>query len=365
MKKFHVFAIMVIMILAGALAGCKKNTIKLTADHFIAELGEEMSEDLHYYVDAKESVIKDCTLDLSEVLTYEVGTYTGKVIYKETEYPFTVEVKDTVAPKTKLLQDIFHLEEDEYLDIGDIFEEIDEYDEYIIKFSYLDQEVEDEGLIFSKAGEYNIKAEITDKSGNSVKFEFKVIVTEFSLPEFTGLTDVTLKPGDTFDWLAGVTAADKKDGDLTDKIRVEITEIDMTENGEYFAYYYVTDSDDNEAEGERRVFVTGNREPVEYEEPEEKEDMTIPEIRGLTPLSIMLGEPLPDLMAGVTAYDAKDGDLTARIQMEVDVDLSEPGEYEIVYYVVDNDDNEGLGSRTLTIIAPETQEETEAEAEAE
>lgn len=359
MKKFHVFTIMIVMILAGALTGCSKNTLKLTAENFTAELGEEMPEDLHYYVDAKESVIKDCELDLSEVFVYETGTYTGKVIYNKTEYPFTVEVKDTVAPKTKLLQDTFNLEEEEYLDISDIFEEIEEYDEYVVKFSYLDQEIEDEGLVFSEAGEYEVKAEITDKSGNSVKFEFKVIVSELSIPEFTGLTDVTLKPGDTFDWLAGVTAFDKRDGDLTSKIEVETTEIDMTENGEYYAYYYVTDSDDNEGVGERRVIVKGNREAVEYEEPEETEDMTIPEIRGLTPLRIMLGEPMPDLMAGVTAYDAKDGDLTARIQIDVDVDLSEPGEYEIVYYVEDNDGNEGLGNRILTIQEPETQDEAQ------
>ena len=54
--------------------------------------------------------------------------------------------------------------------------------------------------------------------------------------------DKTLTVGDSFDVMAGVTALDKEDGDLTDKIEVINNTVDTSKAGTYTVTYKVTDS---------------------------------------------------------------------------------------------------------------------------
>ncbi|WP_430535351.1 Ig-like domain-containing protein [Listeria rocourtiae] len=58
-------------------------------------------------------------------------------------------------------------------------------------------------------------------------------------------TDKVLTVGDTFDPMAGVTATDKEDGNLTSKIIVTSNNVDTTKAGTYAVTYSVTDSDKN------------------------------------------------------------------------------------------------------------------------
>lgn len=57
--------------------------------------------------------------------------------------------------------------------------------------------------------------------------------------------DKTLTVGDKFDPLDGVTASDKEDGDLTDKIEILECDVDTSKAGTYKVTYRVTDSDGN------------------------------------------------------------------------------------------------------------------------
>ena len=54
--------------------------------------------------------------------------------------------------------------------------------------------------------------------------------------------DKTLSVGDTFDLLKDVTAIDREDGDLTDKIEVIYNNVDTTKAGTYEATYKVIDT---------------------------------------------------------------------------------------------------------------------------
>lgn len=54
--------------------------------------------------------------------------------------------------------------------------------------------------------------------------------------------DKKLTVGDSFDVMAGVTALDKEDGDLTDKIEVINNTVDTSKAGTYTVTYKVTDS---------------------------------------------------------------------------------------------------------------------------
>jgi len=65
---------------------------------------------------------------------------------------------------------------------------------------------------------------------------------EDSAPTFNGVHDVSLQIYDSFDPLAGVTATDAEDGDLTDRILITSNNVETTAIGSYTVTYSVTDS---------------------------------------------------------------------------------------------------------------------------
>lgn len=75
-------------------------------------------------------------------------------------------------------------------------------------------------------------------------------------PTISGATDVEITVGDTFDPLAGVTATDAEDGDLTASIVVSGS-VTATTIGIYTLVYSVTDSDSDNVQVSRVVTVTG------------------------------------------------------------------------------------------------------------
>ncbi|MBC1501464.1 DUF5011 domain-containing protein, partial [Listeria weihenstephanensis] len=72
----------------------------------------------------------------------------------------------------------------------------------------------------------------------------KVVVASNQKPVITA-ADKTIKVGDTFNPLTGVTATDKEDGNLTSKITVTKNTVNTAKEGTYQVTYSVTDSDKN------------------------------------------------------------------------------------------------------------------------
>jgi|GEM_PF-6605750 len=353
MKQFRVIAFIVLTMCI--FAGCTKGSITLKSDKITAELGVIISHEItDYVVASKPEELEKCELFLSDVDIYEVGIYEAKVVYAGQDYPFTIEVKDTVAPKAILAKEEFELEIGEYLDIYDVYSKIEEISEYVVYFSYGDIEVENEGLIFEEAGEFDIVSYIEDESGNKIEFTFKIIVLELSVPTFEGLTELNWNINeDKPDFLEGVTAYDTKDGDLTSAIEVDDSDIDEAYNDEYRIYYYVEDSEGNVGEAYRIINISGNKEDIDYVE---VIDETIPVISGMTEINITVGEAMPSmetLMAGVTAIDGKDGNITSKMYIDTgEVDVTTGGEYYIYYFVLDNDFNEGYAERLVIVTDP-------------
>ncbi|MBW3081173.1 DUF5011 domain-containing protein [Bifidobacterium sp. 79T10] len=73
-------------------------------------------------------------------------------------------------------------------------------------------------------------------------------------PVFTGVDDATIEVGAAFDPLAGVSAKDDVDGDLTGSITVEGA-VDTATAGEYRLTYTVSDKAGNKATAKRTVTV--------------------------------------------------------------------------------------------------------------
>ncbi|MEV0157004.1 LamG-like jellyroll fold domain-containing protein [Micromonospora sp. NPDC050686] len=79
--------------------------------------------------------------------------------------------------------------------------------------------------------------------------------TDVTAPVLTVPASTTVEQGTPFDPLAGVTAVDNTDGDLTDRIQV-IGTVDTTTPGSYPLTYLVADTNGNQAVANRVVTVT-------------------------------------------------------------------------------------------------------------
>ncbi|MGL5847465.1 MAG: immunoglobulin-like domain-containing protein [Aeromonas veronii] len=150
-------------------------------------------------------------------------------------------------------------------------------------------------------------------------------------PVFSGLSDTRIKQGTAFDPLAGVSANDKEDGDLTGQIQVEGS-VDTQRIGLYPLTYKVSDRDNNVTEQVRTIEVYSMK----------------PVFSGVTDTTLELGTAF-DPMTGVSAHDEEDGDLTAQIKVSGNVDSSKVGRYTLTYQVSDSAGQQVTQQRNVTV----------------
>ncbi|MGL5714608.1 MAG: glycosyl hydrolase family 18 protein [Paraclostridium sp.] len=195
----------------------------------------------------------------------------------------------------------------------------------------------------SKAGTYKLKYSVTDSEGLTTVKERTITVKEEvnEAPVFAGINNKTIKVGDKFDALAGVTANDKEDGNVTSKIKVE-GKVDTSKAGKYELTYSVVDSKGLETVAKRTITV---EEKVVTPEPEVNE---APVFAGVTDKTIKVGQ-IFDALAGVTATDKEDGNVTSDIKVSGKVDTSKAGKYTLTYSVKDSKGLETIAKRTITV----------------
>ncbi|MBS4697565.1 DUF5011 domain-containing protein [Aeromonas allosaccharophila] len=150
-------------------------------------------------------------------------------------------------------------------------------------------------------------------------------------PVFSGVSDTRIKQGTAFDPMAGVTANDKEDGDLTGQILVEGS-VDNQRIGLYPLTYKVSDRDNNVTEQVRSVEVYSMK----------------PVFSGVTDTTLELGTAF-DPMTGVSAHDEEDGDLTAQIKVSGSVDSNKVGRYTLTYQVSDSAGQLVTQQRNVTV----------------
>ena len=102
-----------------------------------------------------------------------------------------------------------------------------------------DIEVVRENVDINLAGEYEVTYKATDSSKASSIKTIKVIVND---PPMIYAEDKTIILGENFDELIGVTATDKEDEDITDKIEVIENNVNINKEGNYTVTYSVTDT---------------------------------------------------------------------------------------------------------------------------
>jgi hypothetical protein len=160
-------------------------------------------------------------------------------------------------------------------------------------------------------GVYTLVYTVSDKAGNTASAERKVTVADKTAPVITGADDLSFVKGTAFDPLVGISVTDNVDGaiDLS-KVTVSVVDangnalsaVDVNTAGIYTVKYVVSDAAGNVASAERKVTVEI---PV---------DTAAPVLSGVNDVEIAVGDSF-DPMAGVTAVDDVDGDVTANIQV--------------------------------------------------
>ncbi|MDM5441672.1 DUF5011 domain-containing protein [Bacillus hominis] len=194
----------------------------------------------------------------------------------------------------------------------------------------------------SKPGTYELTYTVSDSKGHKVTAKQTVTVKQKveiknEAPVLTVPFTTTLRVGEEFNPMAGVSATDKEDGNLTNKVKYK-GNVDTSKPGKYIVEYWVVDSKGVNATATQSVIVKENEET-----PDMEPKLTVP-----TGATINVGDKF-DPMAGVKAIDNEDGDITSKVTVDGNVDTSKPGTYELTYTVLDSNGNKVTAKQTVTV----------------
>ena len=184
-------------------------------------------------------------------------------------------------------------------------------------------------------GVYKLTYTVSDISGNVITAT-RTITVDNTAPIISGTTNQTIVLNSMFNPSTGVTATDKLDGNITNKIIVTGT-VNVNANGVYILTYTVSDRSGNVKTAVRTITV----------------DNTAPVISGITSQTIALNAPFNPL-TGVVASDKLDGNITNLITVTGSVNVSVKGIYKLTYTVSDRSGNVKTVVRTITVdnVAP-------------
>ncbi|KAB2357014.1 immunoglobulin-like domain-containing protein [Bacillus toyonensis] len=194
----------------------------------------------------------------------------------------------------------------------------------------------------SKPGKYIVEYWVVDSKGVNATATRSVIVKENEEipdiePKLTAPIKTTINVGDKFDPMAGVSATDKEDGDITSKVTVNGS-VDTSKPGTYELTYTVLDSKGHKVTTKQTVTVKQKVEP--------KDDVPVLTVPAEATINI---EDKFDPMAGVSATDKEDGDITSKVTVDGSVNASKPGTYELTYTVLDSKGHTVIAKQTVTV----------------
>ncbi|WP_233502483.1 immunoglobulin-like domain-containing protein [Catenibacterium sp. AM22-15] len=272
-------------------------------------------------------------VEKNDVKTDVAGQY--EVTYKVTDNQGATRRKTiivTINPKMEVLNEapVIHAT-DKTITVGDTFDPMAGVTAEDAEDGNLTTKivVEKNDVKTDVAGKYEVTYKVTDNQGATRRKTIIVTINpkmeELNEAPVIHATDKTITVGDTFDPMAGVTATDTEDGNLTTKIEVKKNDVDTTTPGKYEVTYKVTDNQG--ASFTKSITVTVNP---------KMEVLNEAPVIHATDKTITVGDTF-DPMAGVTATDAEDGNLTTKIEVKKnDVDTTKAGKYEVTYKVTDN-----------------------------
>lgn len=274
MKKKIIMTLLASTLIVGSMTGC--GSTKLTKSSITIELGNEDALKISDFMDLDKNELKSAKLNTKDVNFFKEGNYKATISYKDKDYDIKVKVKDTVAPKITVSDNIV-VQTNTPLHISDIITNVTELSGNI-DASFKDKpksestdntesvsatententESTESGsasviavggcnlkhndeITYTKSGDYDNTITVTDDAGNTSDIDIKISVID--APSINGISDKTVTVGDTVDYLSGVTATDGKGTDITGNIEVDSSKVDINTPGTYQITYKVTDS---------------------------------------------------------------------------------------------------------------------------
>lgn len=255
-------------LIVGSMTGC--GSTKLTKSSITIELGNEDAIKISDFMDLDKNELKSAKLNTKDVNFFKEGNYKATISYKDKDYDIKVKVKDTVAPKITVSDNIT-VQTNTPLHMSDIITNVTELSGNI-DASFKDKPKSESAdntesvsatentksgsssviavggcnlkhndeITYTKSGDYDNTITVTDDAGNTSDIDIKISVID--APSINGISDKTVTVGDTIDYLSGVTAVDGKGTDITGNIEVDSSKVDINTPGTYQITYKVTDS---------------------------------------------------------------------------------------------------------------------------
>lgn len=281
-------------------------------------------------IDTSCSVAIGGSLDVNTVgtytLTYDAMDSAGNVATQVTR---TVNVVDTIAPLITLKGS-----SPMQVYINDVFSDpgancVDNYDASC--------SVTVSGTVdTSTAGTYTLSYDAVDSNGNNavqVARAVEVITGGLPIISLIGANPQTIEVFDAYSEL-GATANDSEDGDITNDIIIDTSNVDTTIVGSYIVTYDVSDSNGNYATQQSRTVNV-----VDTQAPE----ITL---NGDASLSLYHNEAYTE--EGASCSD--NYDYTCNVSISGSVDTASVGTYVIYYDAIDSAGNHAIqDSRTVTV----------------
>ena len=94
--------------------------LRLKENPLVIEAGSKISKNPAFYYEGNKSILADIKLDVSNVDSSKLGSYTVKATYQGLEQTIQVEVKDTQAPQIVTAADRFTFEVNDYSTIDEV-----------------------------------------------------------------------------------------------------------------------------------------------------------------------------------------------------------------------------------------------------
>lgn len=259
MKKKIIMTLLASTLIVGSMTGC--GSTKLTKSSITIELGNEDAIKVSDFMDLSKDELKSAKLNTKDVNFFKEGNYKATISYKDKDYDIKVKVKDTVAPKITVSDNIV-VQTNNPLHMSDIITEVTELSgnidasfkdkpktESTDSTEKTDSTESTEGsatgviavggcnlkhndeITYTKSGDYDNTITVSDDNGNTTSVDVKISVID--APSINGISDKTVTVGDTIDYLSGVSASDGKGTDITGSIEVDSSKVDINTPGTY------------------------------------------------------------------------------------------------------------------------------------
>lgn len=319
------------------------------------ELGEEVPQNVSFYVTGADFRLKNTSLNTSEVNNYREGMYPVYLTINDKDYLLQMVIKDTVAPVIEANQNIEYLELGKEYTFNDFFDGITEASRCFDVKAYINDkpvgatgvfyyfyayyptivDADSRSIFFDYTGCYNLKFLVTDSAGNTSGYSADYIVKDTTAPQ------ITFSNEDRFY---------KTDEAYSVRDFVDIYDASCTEQSYFVVDGVKTETLNIPERGCRQITI------VSYDESGNEAELTFDAEFDDAPIFIGIHDGVIALNSEVnpayyvSAVDSMDGNVSDNIQVDYgNFDPGVSGTYTITYYVTDSNGLTSTATENITV----------------